>query len=192
MTTQRESRLLEVLKKRQFDITVVLENVWDPHNVSAVLRSCDAVGIQEVYIISPKEKKDSKIGRKSSASAGKWLTIHHFNDVSVCFDELRKKYSKILATRLTGDAFNLYEIDFCEPMALVFGNEKDGVSDVAASLADGNFMIPQVGMIKSLNISVACAVSLYECYRQRNLNGYYQETPIGPVASALYEAWMKK
>lgn len=182
----------EVLQKRQFDITVVLENVWDPHNISAVLRSCDAVGIQEVYIISPKDKKESKIGRKSSASASKWITIYHFRDVKECFDVLRSKYSKIYATHLQKDAMPLYEMDFTQSLALVFGNEKDGVSDLATELADGNFAIPQVGMIQSLNISVACAVTLYECYRQRNLKGLYDHPANNNLTEELLREWREK
>lgn len=192
MTTQREQRLQDVFQKRQFDVTVVLENVWDPHNVSAVLRSCDAVGIQEVYIISPKEKKESIIGKKSSASAGKWLTIHHFRELNDCFEELRRKYEKIYATRLQQEAVELYEMDLTQSVALVFGNEKNGVSEEAATLSDGNFLIPQVGMIQSLNISVACAVTLYECYRQRNIKGMYDLVVNNPELSPIFTLWKQK
>ncbi|MBK9732958.1 MAG: RNA methyltransferase [Chitinophagaceae bacterium] len=192
MTAEREKRLSVVLQKRQFDITVVLENVWDPHNVSAVLRSCDAVGIQEVYIISPKDKKESKLGKKSSASASKWLTIHHFKEVTSCFEILRKKYAKIYSTRLSQDAENLYAMDFTQSLALVFGNEKDGVSQEAAVLSDGNFQIPQTGMIQSLNISVACAVTLYECYRQRSFARMYDSTVENPERQALFQQWKSR
>ncbi|HUM47048.1 MAG TPA: RNA methyltransferase, partial [Chitinophagales bacterium] len=140
MTPERESRLTNVLLKRQFDVTVVLENVWDPHNVAAVLRSCDAVGIQEVYIISPREKKESKIGRRASGSASKWLTIHHFREVEECFEILRQRYKKIYSTKLGKDALSLYRMDLTESIALVFGNEKEGVSASAAALSDGNFI----------------------------------------------------
>ncbi|MEP7128369.1 MAG: RNA methyltransferase [Chitinophagales bacterium] len=192
MTAEREKRLKDVIQKRQFDITVVLENVWDPHNVSAVLRSCDAIGIQEVYIISPKDKKESKLGKKSSASASKWLTIHHFNDVSGCFEILRKRYAKIYSTRLSQDAETLYTLDFTQSLALVFGNEKDGVSEKAAALSDGNFLIPQVGMIQSLNISVACAVTLYECYRQRSSARMYDSAVENPERKDLLRQWMSR
>lgn len=184
-------RFRNVLQKRQSDLSVVLENVWDPHNVSAVLRSCDAVGIQEVYIISPKDKHESKIGKKSSASASKWLTIHHFRDIEHCFEILRTKYAKIYTTKLEPGASSLYNINFIQPLALVFGNEKDGVSKQASMLADGNFVIPQVGMIQSLNISVACAVSVYEAYRQRSLAGYY-DRPATTYADQLLGNWLKK
>jgi tRNA (guanosine-2'-O-)-methyltransferase len=189
MTPEREKKLQEVIKKRQFDITVVLENVWDPHNISAVLRSCDAVGVQDVYILSPTGKKESKLGKKSSASASKWLTIHHFTNAEDCFSELRKHYRHIFSSRIAEDAKPLYEMDFCSSLALVFGNEKDGVSEKVLSLSDGSFVIPQVGMIQSLNISVACAVTLYECYRQRTICGSYNGLMADGPRSNLLEKW---
>lgn len=189
MTPERKKRMMEVLSKRQFDITLVLENVWDPHNISAVLRSCDAVGIQDVYVISPGGKRESKLGKKSSASASKWLTIHHYYDVAECFETVRQRYTNIFSTRLQQDSTELYEIDFCQPMALVFGNEKEGVSEQASSLSDGNFIIPQVGMIKSLNISVACAITLYECYRQRRISGMYDLPAKNEQTNELYKEW---
>lgn len=173
MTPERRNKLTTVLEKRQPDLTVVLENVFDPHNISAVMRTCDAVGVQEVYIITNKIPRHKKWGARSSSSAAKWLTVHQFENAEECFAELRKKYSKILTTHLSSDAVNLYEVNMTEPIALVFGNEHSGVSDEIRAMADGNFIIPQAGIIQSLNISVACAVTLYEAYRQKSLAGHY-------------------
>jgi tRNA (guanosine-2'-O-)-methyltransferase len=189
MTPERQKKLQEVIKRRQFDLTVVLENVWDPHNIAAVLRSCDAVGVQNVYVLSPGGKKESKLGRKSSASASKWLTIHHFNNAEECFTELRKHHHHIYSSRIAEDAKSMYEMDFCASLALVFGNEKDGVSEKVRSLSDGSFVIPQVGMIQSLNISVACAVTLYECYRQRIICGSYNGSMADAARVNLLEKW---
>lgn len=173
MTPERYNRLTSVLNKRQPDFTVVLENVFDPHNVSAVMRTCDAVGIQDVYILNNRIAPHKKWGYRSSSTAAEWLTIHQFTDVAECFTQLRKRYSKIYATHLSNDARSLYEIDLTESIALVFGNETFGVSDEIRLLTDGSFIIPQSGIIKSLNISVACAVTLYEAYRQKQLAGHY-------------------
>lgn len=175
MTPERLQRLTAVLEKRQPDLTVVLENVQDPHNISAVMRTCDAVGVQEIYILNTDIPKHKKWGAKSSSSAAKWLTIHQFNDIQSCFEALRKKYSKILLTHLAADSIPLHQIDFTQSVALVFGNEHSGVSDGLFALCDGNFIIPQVGIIKSLNISVACAVSLYEAFRQKSIAGHYEK-----------------
>lgn len=173
MTPERMERLQGVLNKRQNDITVVLENVFDPHNISAVMRTCDAIGIQELYVLNTKISPHRKWGTKSSSSADKWLTIHQFTNAAACFSELRRKYNRILTTHLGDGSVCLYELDFTHPIALVFGNERDGVSEEIRSLADGNFIIPQVGIIKSLNISVACAVTLYEAFRQKKNAGHF-------------------
>src|SRR5438874_2983194 len=104
MTIQRSQRIEAVLSKRQNDLTIVLENVFDPHNISAVMRSCDAVGIQEIFVLNTKIPIHKKWGSRSSSSALKWLTIHQFDDADICFTELRKRYSKIMATHLATDA----------------------------------------------------------------------------------------
>ncbi|MBL7720523.1 MAG: RNA methyltransferase, partial [Chitinophagaceae bacterium] len=183
-------KLLMVLSKRQPDLTVVLENVFDPHNISAVMRTCDAVGIQEVFILNTKIPRHKKWGAKSSSSAAKWLTVYQFENAGECFSSLRKRYSKILTTHLSSDAIGLHEIDMTEPIALVFGNEHSGVSDEIRALADGNFIIPQVGIIRSLNISVACAVTLYEAFRQKNIAGHYNRDNMDHVMKQeLLKEW---
>lgn len=179
MTPERTDRLLSVLNKRQNNITVVLENVFDPHNISAVMRTCDAVGIQDIYVLNTKIARHKKFGQKSSSSAAKWLSIHQFTDAHECFAELRRHYQLILTTHLSSDAIALHDIDFTQSIALVFGNEHAGVSDEIRAMADGNFIIPQVGIIKSLNISVACAVTVYEALRQKTLAGHYSEIALG-------------
>ncbi|MFC4261792.1 TrmH family RNA methyltransferase [Ferruginibacter yonginensis] len=190
MTPERSERLNSVLAKRQPQLTIVLENVSDPHNISAVMRTCDAVGVQDIYVLNTKIGLHEKWGAKSSSSAAKWLTVHQFNDAAACFKALRLKYNKIYTTHLSTDAVGLYDLNLTESVALVFGNEHSGVSDEIISLADGNFIIPQVGIIKSLNISVACAVSLYEAYRQKNNAGHYDSVQLPPQALAsLKTTW---
>jgi len=179
MTPERNKRLTSVLNKRQFDLTVVLENVFDPHNVSAVMRTCDAVGIQDVYILNNKIPPHKKWGYRSSSTAAEWLTIHQFTDINKCFTELRKRYKKLYATHLSPHSTALHQLNLTESLALVFGNETFGVSEEITKLVDGTFIIPQVGIIKSLNISVACAVTLYEAFRQKQIAGHYVEARLG-------------
>jgi tRNA (guanosine-2'-O-)-methyltransferase len=191
MTPERYERLVSVLNKRQHDLCVVLENVFDPHNISAVMRTCDAVGVQEIYVLNTKIPRHKKFGARSSSSAAKWLTVHQFTDAAACFAALRTKYDRILTTHLSSDAVDLYKVDFAATsIALVFGNEHSGVSDEIRALADGNFVIPQVGIIRSLNISVACAVSLYEAYRQKTVAGHYaQRRMSGEQLESLLGEW---
>jgi tRNA (guanosine-2'-O-)-methyltransferase len=169
---RRLARLESVLRHRQPDLTVILENVHDPHNVSAVLRSCDAAGVMEVQLVYTNEEFP-KLGKKSSASAKKWVEHRKFESVSECFAQLHKEEYLIYATHLSKRTAPLYELDLTKKVALAFGNEHRGVSEEAAALADGNFMIPMFGMIQSLNVSVACAVTLFEAVRQRMLAKRY-------------------
>lgn len=190
MTPERKERLTSVLSRRQGSITVVLENVFDPHNISAVMRSCDAVGIQDIYILNTRIPRHKKWGARSSSSAAKWLTIHQYEDARTCFNALRARYDRILTTHLSGDAVDLYSVKMDGSLALVFGNEHSGVSDEIRELADGNFIIPQVGIIRSLNISVACAVTLYEAFRQRRLAGLYNQTGLSAERyQDLFREW---
>ncbi len=175
MTSQRFNRLTTVLEKRQPDLTVVLENVFDPHNVSAVMRTCDAVGIQDVYILNDRIPPHKKWGYRSSSTAAKWLSVHQFTDAEECFNEVSKNYDKIYTSHLGETSADLYSMNLTGSMALVFGNETFGVSENIRKYSDGDFIIPQVGVIKSLNISVACAVTLYEAFRQKKQKGHYHE-----------------
>lgn len=190
MTPERTERLISVLNRRQPDITIVLENVTDPHNISAVMRSCDAVGIQDIYILNTIIPKHKKWGAKSSSSANKWLTIHQFTDLEECFHVLRKRYEHIYTTFLGQNSVSIYEMDLTQSVALVFGNEKWGVSKEVCELADGNFVIPQVGIIRSLNISVACAISLYEAFRQKKQAGHYDHPRLeGEQLRQIKQQW---
>ena len=190
MTPERTERLNYVLSKRQPGLTIVLENVSDPHNISAVMRTCDAVGVQDIYILNTKIGLHEMWSAKASSSAAKWLTVHQFTNAADCFAALRKNFTKIYTTHLSTDSVDMYELNFTQSIALVFGNEHSGVSDEIIALADGNFIIPQVGIIKSLNISVACAVTLYEAYRQKEIAGHYDNIKLtGEVYSSLKTQW---
>lgn len=191
-TEKRMKKIKKVLQQRQLDLTVVLENVHDPHNVSAVLRTCDSVGIYEVFLVYYGEQKFPDLSKRSSASALKWVKLNFFDRVEECYRVLKNRGMKIYTTSLSvNNSISLYELDLVEPIALVFGNEHSGVSDEGVALADGNFIIPQVGMIESLNISVACAVSLYEAFRQRLFAGKYETQQIEKsIFEDIYKSWL--
>jgi len=190
MTERRREKFLSVIRKRQPDLTVVLENIHDPHNVSAILRSADAVGILEVQLVYNKETFP-ELGKKSSASAVKWVKRNKFKSITECYNYLHKDGFIIYATHLGKNSVSLYDIDLCKKIALVFGNEHLGVSEEASELADGNFQIPMIGMIESLNVSVACAVSLYEAFRQRHQAGFQQKLKEDEIKK-IFNEWSKK
>jgi tRNA (guanosine-2'-O-)-methyltransferase len=190
ISEERAARLNAVLERRQPTLTVVFENVHDAHNVSAVLRSCDAVGVLEVHAVYHSGQKYPKLDQKTSGSARKWVDIHRHEAIAPCFEMLRQSGFRIYTTHMDSDAISLYDLDLTQPVALVFGNEHSGVSAEARAAADGNFVIPQVGVVQSLNISVACAVSLYEAYRQRNAAGMYAEMQLpASEAAELRRDW---
>lgn len=190
MTDERIKRITDVFNKRQEGLGIILENVSDPHNISAVMRTADAVGIQDIYILNTVIAPHKKWSAKTSSSAAKWLTVHQFTDVASCVMSLRERFTKIYSTHLSEDAENIYDIDLTEKIALVFGNEHDGISQDMLDQSDGNFLIPQVGIIKSLNISVACAVCLYEAYRQKEKAGQYNaQNYTGAKADLLKKEW---
>ena len=174
MTEKRLNKFKRVVNFRQKNLTLVLENIHDPHNVSAILRSCDAVGVDKVYLIYNTDKFP-KIGRVSSASAKKWVELLRFNSVEECFKVLKKEKFKIYSTHIseTGKNNSLYDIDLTKHVAIILGNEHAGVSEEVKKLSDSNLIIPMYGMIQSLNVSVSAAVCLYEALRQREKKGMY-------------------
>jgi len=193
VTPERTEKFWSVIKRKQKGLAVILENVDDPHNISAVLRSCDAVGVHEVFLLDTAQRSDYQLGRKSSASADKWQIIHRFNDLEACFSAVRKSYQRVLTTHLSEDAESIFETELSTSVALLFGNEKDGVSNEALAAADGNIVIPQQGLIESLNISVACAVTLFEAMRQRQAKGMYEQSAFSQAElQVMFDTWEAK
>ena len=180
MTPERTEKFSKVVKARQSNLTVILENVHDHHNIGAVLRTCDSVGVKEVFVIYTDEHLDQEhlyLGTRASSGARKWVDVHFYTDIKACFEHVRRNYKHVFCTHLGESSKSLYELDLAEDVALLFGNEHEGVSEETLKFCDGNFIIPQYGMVQSLNISVACAVSLYEALRQRTLKGFYDDSP---------------
>jgi tRNA (guanosine-2'-O-)-methyltransferase len=166
VTEKRKQRMLNVLLDRQRDLTVICENIHDPHNVSAILRTCDAVGISQVHLLYTTEAFP-KMGKKSSASAKKWLEFHRHKNYDPLRDILKEQKMTIYATHVDPTSQKIYDIDWTKPSAIILGNEHRGVSQDSLKIADQKVYIPMHGMVQSLNVSVAAAVILYEAYRQR-------------------------
>lgn len=178
MTAERLKKIRQVARQRQADLTIILENVEDTHNIGAILRSCDSVGIREVYVLySDPHLNPEKItvGKRTSGGTKKWVDVHLYTDIDACFEQVKKNYKEIWATHLDEASTSIYELDFTQSVALLFGNEHKGISQSSLAYADRNCLIPQVGMAQSLNVSVACAVTLYEAFRQRTVAGRYEQ-----------------
>ncbi len=191
-TVRRLERLRSVIETRQFDLHLVVEDIHDAHNVSAMLRTCDAVGVGSVHLVYTKEKFP-KLAKQSSAGTNKWANLIRHDSIESCYRALREQGCRIYATELGEQAVGLYELDLTGPVALVFGNEHRGVTEEAATLADGNFLIPMYGLAQSLNVSVACAVTLYEAMRQRQaVGGYNRPTSSEANVEKTLKEWAEK
>ncbi len=193
-TVRRHRRVSSVLARRQPDLTVVIEDIHDPHNASAMLRSCDGVGVQGVHLVYTVETPPRKaFARTTSGSAAKWIDIDVHDSVAACYHTLRSKGFRILATAVRPESESIYDVDLVQPIALVFGNEMRGLSEEAIALADGSIAIPMMGMVQSLNVSVACAVCLYEAFRQRREAGAYGSSKLDAASiDRLEEDWMRR
>ncbi|MDX2418174.1 MAG: tRNA (guanosine(18)-2'-O)-methyltransferase TrmH [Xanthomonadales bacterium] len=171
MTPERVTRLDEVLARRQPDLTVFAENLHKPKNFSAMVRNCDAVGINEMHV-SPGENNHRKHW-KTSQGAEKWVYIRlHDSPDSAC-TYLKSNGFRLVAAHLGDAAVDYRDVDYTQPVALVLGSELFGVSDRTLNHVDQQINIPMMGVTQSLNVSVACAIVLYEAQRQRQVAGMY-------------------
>ena len=176
-TEQRLSKIISAATARQHSLRVVLENIHDPHNVSAIFRTCDAVGVSQVDLLYYTEKFP-KISMVSSASSKKWIRQEKYDNIEECLRNLREEGFKVYGTLISEKADSIYDVDFTEKIAIIMGNENRGISDEIIKAADKHIYIPMRGMIQSLNVSVAAAVTLYEAQRQRSLKGMYDSSDL--------------
>ena len=156
MNSQRYARICEMLARRQPDLTVCMEQVHKPHNVSAVIRTADAVGVHEVHAVWP----SSRMRTMASAAAGSnsWVQVKTHRTIADAVGHLKGQGMQILATHLSGKAIDFREIDYTRPTCILMGQEKTGITQEALALADQDIIIPMIGMVQSLNVSVAHAL----------------------------------
>ena len=178
MTPERYQRITQVLDRRQPDLTVLLEKVHKPHNLSAILRTCDAVGIFEAHSVTPTAV--FRKNRTASSGSAKWVNGHAYSTIQEAAGVLKDRGFMIYAAHLSEQAVDFRDVDYTVPCAVLLGTEKFGVSAEAVALADREITIPMVGMVPSLNVSVAAAVVLYEAQRQRQAAGMYRQRRLDP------------
>lgn len=187
MRPERLRRLREVLARRQPDLTVLLERVNKPHNFSAILRSCDAVGVLEAHVVAPERGLD--VSHAVSAGTRKWVRVRTHADLEAAAAHLREAGFRIIAADPAPGAVDYRDVDYTLPTALLLGAEKYGISDAGRALADVCVVVPMQGMVRSLNVSVATALILYEAMRQREEAGRYATPALGAEAfeATLFE-----
>lgn len=171
MTTRRYRRIQDVLARRQPDLTLLAEDVHKPHNLSAMLRTADAVGIGTVHAVRPTGGVPTY--NATSGSAEKWVALRVHDGLDAALDDVRGQGMQVLAAHFSVDAVRYDAVDYTRPTCVVFGNERDGVTRACAEAADAHVLIPMLGMVSSLNVSVATAVILFEAQRQRLRAGFY-------------------
>jgi tRNA (guanosine-2'-O-)-methyltransferase len=171
MLPERFRLLRRVLARRQPDLTVLMEQVHKSHNFSAILRSCDATGVLDVHAIPPEEGLE--LHRGTAAGSAKWLRVHRHPDVDGAVAHLRERGFRVLAAHPAANAVDFRLVDFTAPTAVMMGAELHGLSERGLELADQAVVIPMMGMVRSLNVSVATALILYEAQRQRAEAGMY-------------------
>lgn len=170
ITPERLERIRAVLSRRQKDATLVMDNIWDPHNVSAILRSCDAFGLHRVHLYYTTEKWP-ELGKKSSASAKKWVERVGHTDAGEMLAGFADAGFQVIRTGFSETAKPLHAFDFTKPTAVILSNEHRGASPELAAAVPDELYIPMQGMVQSLNVSVAGAVILYEMHSQRRRAG---------------------
>jgi tRNA (guanosine-2'-O-)-methyltransferase len=171
MTPERFAKLKAALDRRQPDLTVLAEDVHKPHNISALLRTCDAVGVHEIHVVSP----GGEFQRHHMISGGsrKWVRTRMHAGIRAAVQWLHDHQMQVVAAHFAAGAVDYRQVDYTRPTAILVGAELAGVSFLAASLADTHVLIPMRGLVSSLNVSVATAVILYEAARQREAAGRY-------------------
>lgn len=175
-TEERKEKIKNVMEKRQRGLVVVLEDIADPHNAAAVIRTAEAFGISDVWFIFNEGKafNPRRIGKKTSAYASQWVRFKKFKSTSECLHELRAAGYEIIATALTENAESIFSAEIKkEKVALLFGNEHAGLTQEAIELSDRTLIIPMQGMVQSLNLSVTAALVMYKVIEDRGENKKY-------------------
>ncbi len=189
VTERRKKILKQVLNNRTRHLTVVLEDLYQMHNISAVVRSCDIFGIQDIHII--RKNYQSGISHGIAKGAEKWLTFHYHSNTLSIIDQLKQKGYRIVATTPHTDSQTLPNFDVKQKAAFFFGVEKDGLSQEVMNHADEFLKIPMFGFTESFNISVAAALILYEStkkMRQNQISWQLSEDE----KNELYQLWLEK
>lgn len=172
MSPERYARICEMLATRQPDLTVCLEQVHKPHNVSAIIRTADAVGVHQVHAVWPTTRMRTLVS--SAAGSNSWVSVKTHPTIGDAVGHLKAQGMQILATNLSARAVDFREVDYTRPTCVLLGQEKTGITEEALALADRDIVIPMIGMVQSLNVSVASALILYEAQRQRQNAGLYR------------------
>lgn len=162
----RQERIEKAMQDRKRDICLVLENLYEESNIAAILRTCEAFGVGKVCIVHPEGKKP-RVDRGAAKGAVQWLEIEYFTSITSCKESFRATGFEMIGALVDPEAQILWDEDFGGKVAIVVGNEAQGLSEEAIKLMDRNVYLPMIGLTESLNVSVAASIFLYEMLRQK-------------------------
>ncbi len=186
VTPQRLERMKKILYTRQDTLRVFMDYVYSPHNLSAIVRTCDAVNVGKLYY---RHHKKVKLNSEITMGAHKWIFTEYVEDIEKFYKDIKSKGYQVVVTLLDKEAVDFREVDYTKPTLIVLGNEVDGASEVSIKYADKKIIIPMYGMSQSLNVSVAAGVVLYEAQRQRAAKGMYDKPQL---SKEIIEKTLKK
>ncbi|EDM23594.1 TrmH family RNA methyltransferase [Caminibacter mediatlanticus] len=186
VTNERLNKMKKILNTRQDTLRVFMDYVYSPHNLSAIVRTCDAVNVGKLYY---RHQKKVKLNNEITMGAHKWLFTEYVEDIENFYKNIKEKGYQVVVTLLDKDTIDFREVDYTKPTLIVLGNEVDGASEVSIKYADKKVIIPMYGMSQSLNVSVANAVILYEAQRQRSIKGMYDKPQL---SQEIIEKTLKK
>jgi tRNA (guanosine-2'-O-)-methyltransferase len=173
-TPERLEKMTRVASNRQRDFVLVFEDILDPHNIQAAVRTADAFGVQDIHVIFDRAPHVNlrQVGKLSSSTVNSWMTYHTHKTTKDCLSQLKDDGYTLYATALTDDSVDFFDVDFTatEKVALLFGTERHGLSEEALTLSDVTMQIPMQGIVQSLNLSVTAAIATYEVFRQRRMS----------------------
>lgn len=188
MTPERFNKITSVLEKRQPDLTIITDEIHKQRNIAAIIRNCDAVGIDTIHCVMPDTGYQLYSG--TAASAQKWVNVRHYGSIIEPVEALAAKGFQFLCADLAEDAVDYREVDYTVPTAIVMGAEVKGVSDIANQFATHRIVLPMLGMVESYNVSVANALILNEAQRQREQAGLYNQNRLeGDVYNDRFFRW---
>ena len=186
VSEERLNKMKRILNTRQDTLRVFMDYVYSPHNLSAIVRTCDAVNVGKLYY---RHQKQVKLNNEITMGAHKWIFHEYIDDIEKFYKDIKSQGYQVVVTLLDEDTVDFREVDYTKPTLIVLGNEVDGASETSIKYADKKVIIPMYGMSQSLNVSVANAVILYEAQRQRAAKGMY-DTP--QLSEEVIEKTLKK
>ncbi len=193
VTPNKQKKIAAVLEDRTRHLALVLEDVYQPHNASACLRSCDCLGVQDIHVVE--RRNEYRPNNEISMGSAKWLTMHRYRQTRSCIDSVKKRGYRLVATTPNADGYDLLTLPLNQPVAIMFGTEEQGLSQEALEAADATLRLPMYGFTQSYNISISVALTLsrlVERLRNSDLSWKLDEADKKEMTLAFYRRIIRR